>query len=134
MARCELESERGREWDAREARRAAVWPHAPVSGQEGGVGRVCRRHNLGPLVESTLSMSKRISHSLLDPYFAPLVPRLYALLSIPPRFPPEAIVGVGHLLAIAGAFGFAYSVASWWGGRGLASYASVEIERRHVSS
>ena len=52
-------------------------------------------------------MSKRITHSLLDPYFAPLVPRLYAALSIPRRFPPEAIVGIGHLLAIAGAFGFA---------------------------
>jgi archaetidylinositol phosphate synthase len=66
-------------------------------------------------------MSKRISHSLLDPYFAPLVPRLYAALSIPRRFPPEAIVGIGHLLAIAGAFGFAYSVASWWGGLLLAA-------------
>lgn len=61
-------------------------------------------------------MSKRISHSLLDPWIAPWAPRLYRLLRIPKRFPPEGIVLVGHLLAIVGAVGFAWSTQQWWGG------------------
>ena len=61
-------------------------------------------------------MPKRVSHSMLDPLFVPLVPGLYRLLPIPRKFPPEGIVVFGHLVAIAGAFGFAYSVAHWWGG------------------
>jgi phosphatidylglycerophosphate synthase len=61
-------------------------------------------------------MSKRISHSLLDPLMIPLVPRLYRLLPIPRWFPPEGIIAVGHLVAIAGAVGFACSTRFWWGG------------------
>lgn len=61
-------------------------------------------------------MTKRISHSLLDPLMFPLVPRLYRLLPIPRWFPPEGIIAVGHLVAIAGAVGFACSTRLWWGG------------------
>jgi len=61
-------------------------------------------------------MSKRVSRSLLDPYCAPLVPRLYRALSIPRAFPPEGIVGIGHLLAALAAFGFAMSADHVWGG------------------
>ncbi len=61
-------------------------------------------------------MSKRVSHSLLDPLCAPLVPKLYALLSIPRAFPPEAIVGIGHMLAVVGALGFAISTGHPLGG------------------
>lgn len=46
----------------------------------------------------------------------PLVPRLYRILPIPAKFPPEGIILIGHLLAIAGAFGFAYAATNWWGG------------------
>jgi phosphatidylglycerophosphate synthase len=61
-------------------------------------------------------MSKRVSHSLLDPFFSPPVKRLYGALSIPSTFPPEGIVLIGHLLAITAAVGFAYSADAWWGG------------------
>ncbi len=57
---------------------------------------------------------KRVSHSLLDPWVIPLVPKLYRLLAIPKRFPPEGIVAVGHLIAIAGAFGLAWSTTYAW--------------------
>jgi phosphatidylglycerophosphate synthase len=58
--------------------------------------------------------NKRISHSVLDPFIIPHIPRLYRAMHIPKRLPPEAIVGAGHLCAIAGAVGFAYSTASPW--------------------
>ena len=61
-------------------------------------------------------MSKRVSKSLLDPYCAPLVPKLYEALPIPASFPPEGIVGIGHLLAALGGFGFAMSLEHVWGG------------------
>lgn len=61
-------------------------------------------------------MSKRVSHSLLDPYFAPWVPRIYRRLHIPRSFPPEGIVLLGHGIAILGAVGFAFSARVWWGG------------------
>ncbi len=59
-------------------------------------------------------MSQRISHSLLDPLIFPLVGRFYRALHLPKQLPPEAIVGGGHLLAIVGAFGFAFSTKVWW--------------------
>ena len=61
-------------------------------------------------------MSKRISHSLLDPWIIPLVPRLYRYLRIPHSFPPEGIVVIGHLIAISGAIGMMYSIKYWWAG------------------
>ncbi|MBL1216523.1 MAG: CDP-alcohol phosphatidyltransferase family protein [Planctomycetes bacterium] len=61
-------------------------------------------------------MSKRISHSLLDPLITPAVKPLYRLLHIPRWIPPEAIVVTGHLVAVVAAFGFAYSTSKWWGG------------------
>lgn len=61
-------------------------------------------------------MPKRVSHSLLDPLLTKPLKGLYARLQIPARFPPEGIVLVGHLCAIAGAIGFACSTRWWWGG------------------
>ncbi len=61
-------------------------------------------------------MSKRISHSLLDPYLTVPVKRQYHRLPIPHKLPPEAIVLLGHALAIAGAVGLAFSASTWWGG------------------
>jgi phosphatidylglycerophosphate synthase len=59
--------------------------------------------------------SRRVSHSLLDPLFFPLIPPLYRVLPIPRRFPPEGIIAVGHLGAIAGAFGLALCLKNpWW--------------------
>ncbi len=52
-------------------------------------------------------MSKRVSHSLLDPFYSRLIPGIYRFLRIPPKFPPEGIVLAGHLLAALGAVGFA---------------------------
>lgn len=61
-------------------------------------------------------MSKRVSHSLIDPFLTPPLKGLYARLSIPARFPPEGIVVAGHLAAIAGAVGFVFVSRCWWGG------------------
>ncbi|GAA4454457.1 CDP-alcohol phosphatidyltransferase family protein [Novipirellula rosea] len=61
-------------------------------------------------------MSKRVSHSLLDPFVGPPLAALYPRLHIPRGFPPEGIVMIGHLSAIAGAIGLAISTTYWWGG------------------
>jgi len=61
-------------------------------------------------------MAKRISHSWLDPWLGPPLKSLYQVLPIPRAFPPEGIIAVGHLLAILGAVGLAYSTSLWWGG------------------
>lgn len=61
-------------------------------------------------------MSKRISHSVLDPYVGPRLQSLYPHLHVPTSFPPEGIVLIGHLFAILGAVGFAFSTQYWWGG------------------
>ncbi|GAA5508665.1 CDP-alcohol phosphatidyltransferase family protein [Novipirellula caenicola] len=61
-------------------------------------------------------MSKRVSHSLLDPLVGPPLASLYPRLPISRRFPPEGIVLIGHLSAVAGAVGLAYSTTYWWGG------------------
>ena len=52
-------------------------------------------------------MSKRVSHSLLDPFYSRLIPGIYGFLRIPRQFPPEGIVLAGHLLAAIGGLGFA---------------------------
>ena len=69
-------------------------------------------------------MSQRISHSLLDPYLTIPVKQQYHRLPIPPRLPPEAIVLLGHTLAIIGAVGLAFSTTTWWGGL-LAAFGIV---------
>ncbi|MCA9072435.1 MAG: CDP-alcohol phosphatidyltransferase family protein [Planctomycetaceae bacterium] len=61
-------------------------------------------------------MGKRVSHSLLDPYLSNPIKARYDWFKIPTRLPPEAIVVTGHLMAIAGAVGFAFSTEHWWGG------------------
>ncbi|MEZ6049674.1 MAG: CDP-alcohol phosphatidyltransferase family protein [Planctomycetaceae bacterium] len=61
-------------------------------------------------------MSKRISHSLIDPWLGPRLKAFYPHLAIPRQFPPEGIILVGHLCAIAGGVGFAFATSTWWGG------------------
>lgn len=61
-------------------------------------------------------MSKRVSHSLLDPFIGPRLKALYPHLPIPKRFPPEGIVLIGHAWAILGATGFALAPTHWWAG------------------
>lgn len=61
-------------------------------------------------------MSKRISHSYLDPLIGPALKSLYPRFRIPDRFPPEGIVGIGHLFAMLGGLGFAMATQHWWGG------------------
>ncbi|MEM9657376.1 MAG: CDP-alcohol phosphatidyltransferase family protein [Planctomycetota bacterium] len=61
-------------------------------------------------------MSKRVSHSLLDPLLTTPLKGLYARFHLPASLPPEAIVCCGHLFAIVGAVGFAFSATHWWGG------------------
>ncbi len=61
-------------------------------------------------------MSKRVSHSLLDPWIGPPIKAIYPRLGIPTWFPPEGIVLLGHLSAIFGSIGFALSTKYWWGG------------------
>lgn len=74
-------------------------------------------------------MSKRVSHSLLDPIVGPPLAALYPHLHIPRWFPPEGIVLIGHLSAIAGAIGLAVSTRFWWGGL----LAAVGIVGNHLS-
>jgi phosphatidylglycerophosphate synthase len=61
-------------------------------------------------------MSKRVSHSLLDPWLTAPLKSLYRLLGLSPQIRPEAIVATGHLFAIGGAAGFAWSTTTAWGG------------------
>jgi phosphatidylglycerophosphate synthase len=61
-------------------------------------------------------MSARISRSVLDPIFMPIVPRLYSLLKLPKKLWPEASVLTGHLIAAAGAIALAFSTQYWWCG------------------
>ena len=61
-------------------------------------------------------MSKRISHSPIDPWLSPMIRSLYRSLPIPEKFPPEGIIAVGHVFAIVGAIGFANAASVWWGG------------------
>jgi archaetidylinositol phosphate synthase len=61
-------------------------------------------------------MSQRVSYSLLDPWLSRPLKALYPSLPIPRQLPPEAIVGCGHLAAIAGALGFACSSSYAWAG------------------
>jgi archaetidylinositol phosphate synthase len=63
-----------------------------------------------------MAVGKRVSHSVLDPYLSIPIKQRYDWFPIPKRLPPEAIVILGHLLALAGAVGFAYSTTYWWGG------------------
>lgn len=73
-------------------------------------------------------MGKRISYSILDPWLTVPLKRLYHVLPIPRRFPPEGIVIGGHLLAIVAAFGFAFSTTRWWGGL----LAALGVALNHV--
>ena len=61
-------------------------------------------------------MSARVSHSLIDPIIGPRLQSLYPHLRIPTWFPPEGIVLLGHLSAIMGGVGLAFSTTYWWGG------------------
>ncbi|MCA9209072.1 MAG: CDP-alcohol phosphatidyltransferase family protein, partial [Planctomycetales bacterium] len=63
-----------------------------------------------------MTMSQRISHSLLDPVLTLPMKRWYPWLPLPRQLPPEAIVLTGHGLAIMAAVGFAFSTQYWWGG------------------
>ena len=74
-------------------------------------------------------MSKRVSHSPLDPYLTAPLKKLYARLGVPAKFPPEGIVVVGHLCAIAGAIGFAFSAHWWWAGL----LAALGVAGNHVA-
>jgi hypothetical protein len=59
-------------------------------------------------------MGKQVSHSVLDPWLGPPIKKLYPLLPIPRWVPPEGIVVLGHLAAIAAAVGFAHSTSYWF--------------------
>lgn len=74
-------------------------------------------------------MGKRISHSLLDRWLTIPLKQQYERLPIPPRFPPEGIVLIGHSCAIAGAVGLAVSTSTVWGGL----LAAVGIAGNHVA-
>lgn len=61
-------------------------------------------------------MSKRISHSLLDPYLTLPLKARYDSFRVPRWLPPEALVFAGHCGAIIAACGLAWSTRSAWGG------------------
>lgn len=62
------------------------------------------------------AVAQRVSHSLLDPFVAPHLPRLYRALHLPRWLPPEGIIAIGHLLAIGAALAFALTTRWWWSG------------------
>lgn len=74
-------------------------------------------------------MAERISHSVLDPTIGPRLKSLYPHLHIPRAFPPEGIILVGHLFAVTGAVGFAFSTQLWWGGL----LAAVGVIGNHIA-
>ena len=74
-------------------------------------------------------MAKRVSHSLLDPWLTRPIVALYPRLRIPTTVPPEAIVVIGHLCAIAGAVGFALAGSACWAGLMAAAGVSYTIGR-----
>ncbi|MEM6472548.1 MAG: CDP-alcohol phosphatidyltransferase family protein [Planctomycetota bacterium] len=74
-------------------------------------------------------VSARISHSILDPMIGPRIKAIYPSLRIPSWFPPEGIVLAGHLSAIVGAVGLAYSTTSAWAG----ILAAVGIAGNHFA-
>lgn len=74
-------------------------------------------------------MSKRISHSVLDPWLTLPIKARYGRFPIPPRFPPEGIVIAGHLSAIVGAVGFSFATRFWWGGL----LAAVAVAGNHLA-
>ena len=74
-------------------------------------------------------MSKRVSYSPLDPYLTAPLKQLYARLGVPARFPPEGIVVIGHLCAIAGALGFAFADRWWWAGL----IAALGVAGNHIA-
>lgn len=74
-------------------------------------------------------MSKRVSHSPLDPFFTVPLKKFYSRLGIPVWFPPEGIVLIGHLCAIAGAVGFALSDRWWWAGL----LAALGVAGNHIA-
>ncbi len=71
----------------------------------------------------------RISHSILDPYLTTPLKAHYPRLPIPRSFPPEGLIAVGHLMAILGGFGFAFSTTTWWGGL----LAAVGVAGNHLA-
>ena len=75
-----------------------------------------------------MTMPKRVSQSLLDPYFTKPIKGLYSRLAIPRVFPPEGIVAMGHLWAIVGAIGFACATKWWWGGL----LAALGVAMNHI--
>ncbi len=74
-------------------------------------------------------MSHRVSRSLLDPWVGPPIKKLYRFLPIPRWYPPEGIIALGHLSAIAGACGFAWATTTAWGG----VLAAVGVAGNHVA-
>ncbi len=74
-------------------------------------------------------MNKRVSHSLLDPWLLPPIKALYRYAPFPQWYPPEGIIAIGHVAAVLGAVGFAFSTTAWWGG--LA--AALGVAGNHVA-
>ncbi len=73
-------------------------------------------------------MSRRVSYSLLDPVLTLPLKNQYNRLHLPAKLPPEAIVVTGHLCAILGAIGFAFSTTYWW----AAAVAAFGVAMNHV--
>jgi phosphatidylglycerophosphate synthase len=65
---------------------------------------------------------------MLDPWLTLPIKRLYPRLGLPVWLPPELIVGCGHLAAVLGAVGFAFSARYAWGG----ALAACGVAANHV--
>lgn len=61
---------------------------------------------------------RKVSHSVIDILLNRrfrLKPRLYRILPIPRKLPPEALVGTGFAMAVTSGLAFSQSADGWWG-------------------
>jgi len=79
--------------------------------------------------KGTTIVSNRISHSILDPFITRPLKNIYANAKIPRWYPPEGIVAIGHICAIAGAVGFIFCTQFWWGGL----LAAIGVAMNHLA-
>lgn len=122
-----------RRWAPKPPRVTVLQPIAKIPESFCEANRPVRALKLQRFIVSGISkgdqVSKRVSHSFLDPVIGPRLKSLYPHLRIPHWFPPEAIVLTGHGLAILGAVGFAVSTQFWWGGL----LAALGVVGNHVA-
>lgn len=105
-----------------------MFPQATAKGRQVALLRQRSAKQQGKPNSGGIS-TKRISHSVLDPWLTKPLKRVYPNLAIPSGFPPEGIVVVGHLAAVVGAIALAFATDIWWAGL----LGALAVAANHVS-